>query len=105
MGGFAVDVHKIHDRLKVVSLTPYGIIALAQEGHFFEIPLDAIRDKSKADNLGKMLVLFQVTWLIIQVIGRKVSGLPITLLEIHTLVHVVCALIMYLFWFEVSAPT
>jgi len=29
-----------------------------------------------------------------------VKGLPLTLLEIHTLVHVFCALVMYGFWFK-----
>ncbi|GAB1318527.1 hypothetical protein MFIFM68171_08737 [Madurella fahalii] len=33
-------------------------------------------------------------------IARKVYGLPLTLLELHTMVHVACAIIMYGFWLE-----
>lgn len=36
--------------------------------------------------------------MIVQCIGRYVGGLPLSLLEINTLGHVVCALVMYLFW-------
>jgi hypothetical protein len=102
MGGFVVDVHSIHNTFKRVTLTPFAVVTLAREGLFLDVPEDAIRDKSKADVLAKTLVLFQVGWMVIQVIGRKISDLPITLLEIHTLVHVVCALIMYLLWFKAS---
>jgi hypothetical protein len=102
MGGFVVNVHPIHNTLKKVTLTPFGILALAREGHFLDIPGDAIKDKSKADGLAKTLVLLQVGWMIVQLIGRKATGLPITLLEVHTLVHVACALIMYILWFKVS---
>jgi len=59
-----------------------------------------IQEKSKADLLAKGLVCFQVLWVAGQAIGRKLAGYPMTLLEIHTLVHVVCALIMYGLWLQ-----
>lgn len=34
----------------------------------------------------------------LQCIGRKINSLPISILEVHTVVHVVCALGMYIFW-------
>ncbi len=37
----------------------------------------------------------QVLWVIGQAIERKAAGYSITLLQIHTIVHVVCALLMY----------
>ncbi|KAH6701969.1 hypothetical protein BKA61DRAFT_200191 [Leptodontidium sp. MPI-SDFR-AT-0119] len=48
------------------------------------------------------LVCVQVLWVAGQAIERKVAGLPISLLEYHTLVHVVCALVMYVLWFQKS---
>ncbi|KAI2777361.1 hypothetical protein F4815DRAFT_481826 [Daldinia loculata] len=39
--------------------------------------------------------------MVIQCISRKAYRLPLTLLEIHTMVHVVCAFILYICWFEV----
>jgi hypothetical protein len=35
-----------------------------------------------------------------QTIERQIAGYPITLLEVHTLVHVVCAVIMYGLWIQ-----
>ncbi|RPA85995.1 hypothetical protein BJ508DRAFT_158859 [Ascobolus immersus RN42] len=59
-----------------------------------------VEDKSKSDGLGKTLVLTQAVWLLIQCIGRAVSHLPIPLLEIHTCLHVLCALGTYIFWWH-----
>ncbi|KAG4433820.1 hypothetical protein IFR05_010702 [Cadophora sp. M221] len=72
-----------------------GILLLAQHGHFFYVEPDAIADKSKANILAKGLVCVQVLWVAGQAIERKVAGLPISLLEYHTLVHVVCALVIW----------
>ena len=96
-----MDVSKLHDSMTRATVTPEGIITLARAGHFFEVSNNSINDKSKADALGKALVVVQVSWLLVNCIGRKVLGYPLALLEIHTVVHVVCALIMYSFWFKV----
>jgi len=44
-----------------------------------------------------------------QSIARKVHGYPLTLLELHTLVHVICAFAMYALWFrkplDIQEPT
>jgi hypothetical protein len=101
MGGFVADISEIHDHLTVVSIEPPGIAFLAERGHFLEVDERAVQDKSKADLLAKMLLCVQVTWIVIQCIGRKAAGYPISLLEIHVLVHIACALIMYAFWVKV----
>jgi hypothetical protein len=101
MGGFVVDVSDISDELSVVALQPSGIVHLAKRGHFIEIPEKAIKDKSKADLLAKSLVCLQVSWMVIQCIGRRAIGLPISLLELHVLVHVTCALCLYALWIDV----
>lgn len=38
--------------------------------------------------------------IVLKASARKATGLPLSLLEIHTLVHAFCALIMYMFWFK-----
>ncbi|KAL9608910.1 MAG: hypothetical protein Q9167_006279 [Letrouitia subvulpina] len=109
MGGFAVDVSDMHDKLSTITLTVPGILHLAQKGVVFEVSDAEIKDKSKADLLAKGLVVIQITWMILQCITRKASGYPLTPLELHTLVHAGCALIMYALWFrkplDIKQPT
>jgi hypothetical protein len=109
MGGFVADVANLHNTLQKVPFTTEGILFLAKHGRFLEMSRSNIQDKSKADTLAKGLVCFQVLWIVGQAIERKVAGYPITLLEVHTIVHVVCAVVMYGFWirkpFNVQDPT
>lgn len=109
MGGFTVDLSCMHDRIKVVTLSPASLLALASRGQFFDIASETISDKSKADLLAKGLIISQVSWLVIQSIARARAQLPLTILEVHTMVHVVCALLMYCFWLrkpkDISEPT
>ena len=103
MGGFVYDVKSLYCDLPLVTLTPRGIITLARQGHFIDISTEDITDKSKADIFTKSLVCIQVSWMVIQCIARKAAGYPLTLLEIHTMVHVVCALTIYMLWWKVSS--
>jgi hypothetical protein len=59
-----------------------------------------ITDKSKADPIDKSLVCVQAGWLIVQRIARLAAGLPIILLELATLAHCLCALVMYALWWH-----
>ncbi|KAK0614369.1 hypothetical protein B0T14DRAFT_570310 [Immersiella caudata] len=78
-----------------------GVATLARRNiDAVKISRSSIDDRSKADILQKGLVLLQITWMALQCIARKAYGLPITLLELHTMVHVVCAFSMYTFWLE-----
>ncbi|KAF6820078.1 hypothetical protein CPLU01_12852 [Colletotrichum plurivorum] len=124
MGGFQVSVadegiepgpafesHGYVPKPFVLRVSASGFLRLVMLG---EIDLSNtlkatyIDDRSKTDVIQKALVLIQVSWMALQCIVRKVQGLPITLLEIHTMVHVVCALILYLFWIhkplDISRP-
>ena len=111
MGGLEVSVDDIEDHNESKSrgepgsgrlrLSSKGVLQLAKHGHFLPIPLSRIADKSKADTLQKVLVITQVLWMATTCIARKIYGLPLTLLEIHTLVHVFCAVVLYAFWLEV----
>ena len=100
MGGFIVDVSHIHNTLSRLTISAKGLAFLAKHGHFVKMSDAAIRDKSKADMLVKSLVCIQVSWMLVQTISRKIVGYPITLLEVHTLVHVGCAIGTYGLWFE-----
>ena len=100
MGGFIVDVSSLHNTLSRLTISAKGLAFLAKHGHFVKMSDASIRDKSKADMLVKSLVCIQVSWMLVQTITRKILGYPITLLEVHTLVHVGCAISMYGLWFE-----
>ncbi|KAI5810409.1 hypothetical protein BZA77DRAFT_271667, partial [Pyronema omphalodes] len=107
MGGFVIDFSAVDDQECRAFIDSAGLgfkytmhtdlFALLNIDH---TSFQTISDKSKADNLAKGLVCFQVSWMTIQTISRKIEGLPLTVLEIHTLVHVVCALFMYILWFK-----
>lgn len=102
MGGFIMDTSELHDHYRTATLTPAGVRALGTQGCFFSIDEETIKDKSKAAVLGKGLVCCQVLWMVVQCLARKIAGYPLTILEIHTFVHVLCALGMYVLWFKVS---
>lgn len=102
MGGFVYAVDDLSPRKSRMILTPLGVIALARQGHFVNINQSTIEDKSKANILTKSLICIQVSWMVIQCIARAAAGYPLTLLEVHTMVHVVCAICMYALWWNVG---
>lgn len=101
MGGLEVSISEIHDDIEKIRLSAKGVLQLAELGYPLYVPGAIIDDKGKANLIQKSLVLLQVTWMATQCITRRAYGLPLTLLEIHTMVHVVCAIVMYFFWFYV----
>ena len=103
MGGLCVETGDIGEKSHC-TLSAKGVYQLAKCGHFVNIPDAKIQDKSKSNELQKCLVVFQVAWMAMQCIARKSYGLPLTLLEVHTMVHVVCALLLYICWFRVCKP-
>ncbi|KAM0805981.1 hypothetical protein BDR22DRAFT_194100 [Usnea florida] len=70
---------------------------------------EEIKSKSKANGLAKALVCIQALWFIAQSLTRLAQRIPISLLELNTFGHAVCALLIYLLWwekpFEVDYPT
>lgn len=70
---------------------------------------DDIQDKSKADWLLKSLAVLQVTWIIINVIVRYVTGLPVSQIELATVAFAIMAVLIYLAnWWkpkDISQPT
>ena len=82
------------------TLTPDIVLALAREGHFVDISPDTISGRSRASLIGKALVCLQVTWFVSRCTVGKLIGFPLALIEVHTMVHVVCALAMYALWWK-----
>ena len=60
MGGFAVHIGPLHNTLDQGTLTPNGLLFLADQGYFFELAPETIADKSKANLLAKGLVCLQI---------------------------------------------
>ncbi|OCK89896.1 uncharacterized protein K441DRAFT_699516 [Cenococcum geophilum 1.58] len=119
MGGFVIpeavyDTAKseelVHDtakrRNKKLTLTPHGVWEVAQweseDGKGLKllstITAEEVRDKGNATTLTKGIVISQVLWIIVQVIGRTAARYPVTLLELHTVLHTFCAVSMYIIW-------
>ena len=65
-----------------------------------ELSEDDIWEKSKADGAAKTLTCIQTLWFIAQCITRLAMHIPISLLELNTLGHTVCALIIYVIWWR-----
>ena len=104
MGGIITpDIMELTDKPNPPqTLTPEAVLLFARHGVFFDVSSGEILDKSKANVLGKVLICIQVIWFAMQVIARLAAGYPLALIEIHTVVHVLCALVMYILWWEVS---
>jgi len=102
MGGFAVEnnyLNKNNVRVTIRRiLTIDGVLQLAKLGLLPNIDPEAISERNKADNIAKLFVLSQITWFGLQVIGRLASQIPVTPLELHTVIHVACAIVMYVLW-------
>ncbi|KAI9837268.1 MAG: hypothetical protein M1819_000342 [Sarea resinae] len=99
MGGFAVESSSFCDS-PAQTFTPAGILELAKAGLLPRISIETIEDKSKADEIAKLFVCVQTAWFLIQSLTRLGEGLPLTLLEIHTLTHILCCWCMYAMWFN-----
>ncbi|CAG7852232.1 SubName: Full=Uncharacterized protein {ECO:0000313/EMBL:CCA67623.1} [Serendipita indica DSM 11827] len=80
-------------------LDEFDICHLIKSGKLCPTPAE-LQDKCKSDGLAKFLVLVQVLWFITQCIGRKVSGLPLTELEVITLGYTLLTVAMYIAWWD-----
>jgi hypothetical protein len=68
-----------------------------------------VLDKGKGSNIAKIFAGLQALWLILQSLARWADNLPLTLLEIHVLIQIVCTSVIYFYWFrkplDVGVPT
>lgn len=96
---------------KRVTLTSSGVLELVRVApHLLpDISLSQITDKSNADQLAKAVITLQASWFAAHCISRIALGMTISLLELNTLAHCVCALIAYFAWWkkplDISEPT
>lgn len=65
--------------------------------------------RSKADYMLKAISCGQITWLVVQSIGRCIQSLALSALETTTIAYVACALFAYVAWwkkpYELQSPT
>lgn len=83
-------------------LTPAGVRFIMKHAPLLvpDLPVEDIRDRSKADWLGKALLVCQLIWFLLTCINRGVEGLPLSLLEISTIAHALCSLLTYAVWWR-----
>jgi hypothetical protein len=116
MGGFAIGTSNASETYLPESrnwtiLSQEGLLLLAElkPSVIPDISADMIKDKSKADSLTKCILCIQTIWFILQCITRFQQGLSISLLELNTLVHCFCALLIYCLWWhkplDIEHPT
>ena len=119
MGGFVFDLDAqnastilnadVKDGITRLTISPQGLQLLAECGLIPDIETREILDKNKSDGLAKFLVILQASWMVVQCISRLAYSLPVTLLEVNTIGHVICALFIYTLWWkkprEVTEPT
>src|SRR5215469_4409679 len=101
MGGFQVDVDDNYSSLLCEGriLTPLGVLLMEKLNRLPNMVTDSINDKSKSDNVAKTLAVTQGLWYLVQISARLRAGLPTTLLETNTSVHVIFAVALYgLLW-------
>lgn len=106
MGGYVTMVDQ-GDESAALTLTPKGFIHFTKSG---EIPMEAVDrriiiDKGKASGLGKLIVVLQASWMVVQATARYLSGFNITLLEIHVVIHVTFVFVMYCLWWHKPLDT
>lgn len=109
MGGFVFDTSDLSKEEKFlpgsrdrVTLTPKALLYVAEKEPSLvpDISEASITDKSKADALAKGIVCLQACWFMVQCFVRIAQGLPISLLELNTIAHAVCALLIYGLWWD-----
>ena len=120
MGGFAISTlsplsdtsTSFHPRSHPrTTLTPNGLAFLLTHipNALPRLTAPEILDKSKADGLKKTLVCLQATWFCVSTVTRLIQHLPISLLELNSVAHALCALVIYACWWDkpldVGEPT
>ncbi|KAL1798316.1 hypothetical protein ACET3X_002353 [Alternaria dauci] len=116
MGGFAIDTRRCeknflsHGRNRMI-LNPVGFTYLLEHEPDLlpDLSLEEIQDKSKASNIAKTIVCCQAIWFCAQCCARWYADIGFSLLELNTLAHCICALLIFMLWWkkplDVDSPT
>lgn len=102
-GAFFAVMHGFSSHLGVPIPPDRVMEALsAYESRHPDLPIThkEVADKGKANTVAKSIVCFQVSWLLINLIARKATGLPIALIELHVVIHILIATVLYGFWWN-----
>ncbi|KAI5838479.1 hypothetical protein DFP73DRAFT_265946 [Morchella snyderi] len=92
-------------------LTPYGFMEYIKTNRIVPGTFNQrdVLDKGKGTLVAKTLAAIQAVWLILQSLGRAAAGLPLTLLEIHVLIQILCTSVIFYCWWgkplDVGVPT
>ena len=103
MGGYVVETSKpislFGDEKRFV-LNPSGVSCVIKyyPNLIPNLPALSLWDRSKTDSIAKALLIIQVLYFCASCIIRRAKDLPLSLLEITTLAHAVCALLTYFVW-------
>lgn len=108
MGGFVFDNSRAPEKIPLprgcqrITLTTLGLVELAklQPDLIPDVSEGQIRDKSKTNPLAKTLTCLQALWFCAQVLSRLGQHLAVSLLELNTFAHALCALVVYLLWWN-----
>ncbi|KLO14733.1 hypothetical protein SCHPADRAFT_825899 [Schizopora paradoxa] len=122
MGGYVFDVGSSGDNEEDdgggnngtrarMTITPNGFLFLLERDPFLipNLSVKSITDRSKSSNLGKALLVLQLTWFFANCISRLKERLPLTLLEVTTAAHGIITLASYAAWWykplNIDEPT
>lgn len=105
MGGFAIENSYLDPTTNAKCnirrlVTVSGVAQLAELTLITPPSQSEIEERSKADIIAKTFVLSQINWFGLQVIGGLIQKLSVTPIEIHTAIHVLCTIIIYLLWLD-----
>lgn len=112
MGGFVLETSEpiLRSETRFV-LTPAGVQFLMRHAPRVipDLSEDSLLDRSKADGIQKFLFVWQMLFFCFSCAERLAQGLPLSLLEVSTLAHALCMLIICIVWwkkpFNVDEPT
>lgn len=110
MGGLVVDMTNDKERVwpqwcNTLTMTPAFVEECLAKPAFDSIDLsfltrDKINARQKVDHFAKTLVVLQALWFCTQFVARIQQSLPVSLLELNTFAHSVCALFIYVLWWH-----
>lgn len=101
MGGLILEQGRNNDKT-FHPIHGKALLTLLQDGHIKlpRLTREEIQDKSKTDLLIKAAVVLQVGWILIQIGARLALGLPVSELELVTIVFILCTATVYCFWWH-----
>lgn len=110
MGGLVVDMSHDKERVwpkgcDILTITPACFEECFSNEAFKDIDLGFLTRKEidgrqKVDQLAKTLVIIQTLWFCFHFVARVWQSLPISLLELNTFAHSLCALFIYILWWH-----